>query len=44
MRLQNNVEQLLIAGSVSNTANRTGKYLTDLAIGEIAAYLPVVKY
>ena len=37
MRLQNNVEQLLIAGSVSNTANRTGKYLTDLAIGEIAA-------
>jgi len=37
MRLQNNVEQLLIASSVSNTANRTGKYLTDLAIGEIAA-------
>ena len=37
MRLQNNVEQLLIAGSVSNTASRTGKYLTDLAIGEIAA-------
>lgn len=37
MRLQNNVEQLLIAGSVSNTANRTGKYLTDLAIGEIVA-------
>lgn len=37
MRLQNNVEQLLIAGSVSNTANRTDKYLTDLAIGEIAA-------
>lgn len=37
MRLQNNVEQLLIAGSVSDTANRTGKYLTDLAIGEIAA-------
>lgn len=37
MRLQNNVEQLLIAGSVSNTANRAGKYLTDLAIGEIAA-------
>ena len=37
MRLQNNVEQLLIASSVSNTDNRTGKYLTDLAIGEIAA-------
>ena len=37
MRLQNNVEQLLIAGSVLNTASRTGKYLTDLAIGEIAA-------
>ena len=37
MRLQNNVEQLLIASSVSNTANRTDKYLTDLAIGEIAA-------
>ena len=37
MRLQNNVEQLLIASSVSNTASRTGKYLTDLAIGEIAA-------
>ena len=37
MRLQNNVEQLLIASSVSDTANRTGKYLTDLAIGEIAA-------
>lgn len=37
MRLQNNVEQLLIASSVSDTTNRTGKYLTDLAIGEIAA-------